>query len=154
QAQLIWNGTPQPVQIFSTAGHSPGDTYALAVQEMTPVTTTGLYPWELLVTAMFPDGSTITQDFTGSAQEVSNDASPYAPGWSLAGVDQLVPGPGGVLWVYGSGGSRFFAQGPGSTFVSPSNDFGSLVKNPDGTFTYTAKNQVRWRFNSQGHLLA
>jgi RHS repeat-associated protein len=150
QVQLTWNGTPQPAVTYSTAGHNPGDTYALAVQVSTPVTTTGVYPWQLQITATFSDGSVLTQVCSGSAAVVANDTSPYGAGWSLAGVDQLVPVTGGVLWVYGSGGSRFFTKGPGNTFVSPANDFGTLVQNGDGSFTYTAKDQIQTHFDSQG----
>jgi hypothetical protein len=86
QAQLTWNGAPQPVVTFSTAGHSPGDTYALAVQLGTPVTTTGLYPWQLQVTITLPDSSTFSNTFSDYAQVVANDASPFGPGWSMSGL--------------------------------------------------------------------
>src|SRR5262249_4113141 len=36
-------------------------------------------------------------------------------------------------------------------YTSPANDFGTLVKNANGTFTYTAKNQWKWNFNSSGY---
>ena len=85
---------------------------------------------------------------------VANGPSdPYGQGWSVGGTAQLVPdGKGGFFWVDGDGGSRDFQAGNGTTFVSPPNDFGTLVKNGNGTFTYTDPQQVKWNFNSQGQL--
>ncbi len=41
----------------------------------------------------------------------------------------------GVLWVYGSGGWRFFPSLGGNRYLSPPDDFGTLVKNLDGSWT-------------------
>ena len=61
-----------------------------------------------------------------------------ARGWSVGGTAQLIPdGNGGYFWVDGNGGTRDFEAGNGTTFVSPPNDLGTLVKNSNGTFTYT-----------------
>src|SRR5262249_50804912 len=119
----------------------------------TPVTTTGLYPWTLKVVTKLSSGASLTSTTSGVAAVVVNTNSPFGAGWSMAGVDQLVAVSGGVILVYGHGGSRYFAQGGGNTYVSPSNDFGSLVKNGDGSYTYTAKDQVRYNYTSQGRLV-
>src|SRR5262249_47895561 len=69
---------------------------------------------------------------------------------------RAAPGvPAGVLWVYGSGQSRFF-QGPvGGPFQSPPNDFGTLVQAPaGGPYTYTAKDDTEWLFDSLGRLIS
>ena len=57
-----------------------------------------------------------------------------------------------IIWVDGNGGSREFQAGNGTTFVSPPNDLGTLVKNGNGTYTYTDPQQDKWNFNSQGQL--
>jgi len=57
-----------------------------------------------------------------------------------------------MMWVYGAGGSRFFAAAYGNNFTSPDNDLGSLVRNYNSSYTYTAKNQIKWNFNSSGQL--
>src|SRR5207253_3073536 len=71
-------------------------------------------------------------------------------GWTLAGMDQLVSISGGVIWVYGSGGFRVFT-GTSGTLTNPANDFGTLVKNGDGSYTYTGKDQWQEKFNSSGY---
>ena len=61
-------------------------------------------------------------------------------------------GDSGVLYAYGSGGSRFFQDAGGGSYTSPPEDFGTLVRNADQSFTYTAKDQVVSHFTSQGLL--
>ncbi len=138
--------------VFTTTG-SAGTTYLLPVQVSTPVTATGLYDWSLTLTATFSSGGPITRVVSGQAAVVVRDqaSNPFGPGWSVAGLDQLVPVADGVLYVYGSGGSRFFA-GSGPTYTSPLNDFGTLVRNVDNTYTYTSRDQVQWNFDGNGQL--
>ena len=59
-----------------------------------------------------------------------------------------------MLWVNGSGDARFFSgSGTGAqTYSSPAEDFGTLVRNSDLTFTYTAKDQTKANFNTLGQL--
>src|SRR5207253_1320290 len=97
---------------------------------------------------------TLTQTVSGSLPVVVNGSSdPFGQGWSVAGLDQLVSVTGGVLWVYGSGGARFFADLGSGSFLSPANDFGTLTQNTTThVYTYTAKDQVQWSFDSGGNL--
>src|SRR5262249_32678888 len=144
QAQLTWNGgTPQSAVTFGTSGHSASDTYTLAVQVASPVTTTGLYYWQLSVQVTPSVGNAYTLFLSGTAAVVATDtADPFGPGWSLAGLDRLLTvtmpygGPTGVLWEYGSGQTRFFQALGNGQFVSPLNDMGSLSQAvPNGTYT-------------------
>src|SRR5262249_3608794 len=57
-------------------------------------------------------------------------------------------GQGGLMWVDGNGGVRDFQAGNGTTFVSPSNDFGTLIKTGSGTFTYTDPQQIKRNFTT------
>src|SRR5262249_35132002 len=58
-----------------------------------------------------------------------------------------------VLWVTGAGDSRVFTRDAnGVTFIGPPEDFGSLVQNPDGSFTYTDNYQDVSQFNAAGQL--
>ena len=149
QAQLTFNGTLQTAVTFSTSGHSAGDTYTIDTQAASAVTITGAYSWSLTIKTFY-SGETDTNTTSGTAYAVVQSA--LAAGWSIAGIDQLVPVSGGILYVYGSGGFRFFATGSGSTYVSPANDFGTLVANVGGSYTYTAENQTHYNFNSSGLL--
>ena len=154
QVTLTWNGTSQPPVTFQTTGHSPGDTYLLSVQVANPVTATGAYPWSVSIQANCSGGNDIVTRRSGIADVVVNGPTdPYGQGWSVGGTAKLVSdGKGGYFWVDGNGGSRDFQAGNGTTFVSPPNDFGTLVKNGNGTYTYTDPQQVKWNFNSQGQL--
>jgi RHS repeat-associated protein len=44
------------------------------------------------------------------------------------------------------------ASGLAGRYISPRKDFGTLVKNGDGSYTYTAKDKITWHFSSQGQL--
>jgi YD repeat-containing protein len=136
---------------FQTTGHAAGDSYLLAMQVPNVVTQTGLYPWEMTVTIDYADGP-ITVTASGLAAVVVEDQNnPLGAGWAIAGIDHLVNTPYGVLWVTGTGDSRTFLRS-GGTLVSPANDFGTLVQNADGSFTYTAKDQTQEDFDATGLL--
>ena len=49
------------------------------------------------------------------------------------------------------GGSRFFARSGINTFMSPPNDFGTLIQT--GGFNYTTKDQTRWIYDASGRLV-
>src|SRR5438309_4019062 len=149
--QLTWNhGTPQTAVNFSTTGHSAGDVYLLDAQVASAVASTGAYPWSITITATV-SGNPIARTVSGTAYVVvSPFLNPLLVGWSIAGVDQLVPVSGAIMWVYGSGGLRVFT-GSGPTYVSPPNAFGTPVKNGDNTFTYTSKDHWKWNFNTSGY---
>src|SRR5262249_33595850 len=70
-------------------------------------------------------------------------------------LDSIVSASGGVLYVYGAGGSRFFSGTPGwggGDYTSPANDFGVLHKNADGSYVYTDPQQNKANFDSSGKI--
>src|SRR5207302_4979010 len=82
---------------------------------------------------------------------VNGSGATDGQGWSIGGVDSLVSVTGGVLWVYGTGGSRFFGSLGSGAFLSPPSDMGTLTQSLiDSTYTYTAKDQTQWKFDSGG----
>jgi hypothetical protein len=116
------------------------------------VTTTNLYPWKLEVKGNYSNGNVFDRIVSGSSYVVINDPSwPYGYGWTLSGVDRLVPVTNGVEWLYGSGGTRFFNGGP-IIYNRPPNDFGTLNGNGDGSYTYVSKQRFRWDFDVNGIL--
>src|SRR5205823_1295745 len=128
--RLTWNGQAQPWVSFGTNGHHPGDVYLLPVQVASPVANTGVYPWTVEIQATLPGNQLIRQLVAGTSPVVVNrNANQFAvaagslnAGWSLAGLDQLVPVNGGVLWVSGdTGGSRYFSSTSGASYLSPPN---------------------------------
>jgi RHS repeat-associated protein len=150
--QLTWDGTAQTAQSVSFSGFSPGDVINVASQVSTAVTGTGHHSWSEAVT--IPGHGTTT--LTGTAYVAAEDSSPFGAGWTFSPVDKLVSipsdssGPAGMLRVYGTGEWRFF-QGSGP-YTSPAGDNGTLVKNMDGSFTYTTPDGRKDQFNSSGLL--
>jgi YD repeat-containing protein len=161
-ATLTWDyGTAhqvvQPGIVFHTTGHSAGDTYLLAVQVASPVTQAGLHPYLLTLEADYAGSGPVTVTSSGTAAVVVADqANPLGAGWGIDGLDRLFPTSDGtgVLWASGAGDCRAFTGGsPGATtFTSTPGDFGTLVRNADGSFTYTAKDQTKEFFSAAGLL--
>jgi RHS repeat-associated protein len=149
--QLTFNGVAGGTMTYSTSGLSPGDTFVLASQSPTTITTTGRYGWSLTVAV---PGQT-TQVLTGAAYVVTQDGSPFGAGWTFSPVDTLVNvpadanGPAGQLRVYGTGEWRFYQDLGGGAFQSPAGDSGTLSQT-GGTFTYSTPDGRTWTFNSSG----
>jgi hypothetical protein len=88
--------------------------------------------------ATFSNRGSVARVISANALVVANGSSdPFGYGWGLVGLDQLVAVSGGMMWVTGNGGVRFFS-GSGGTYTSPANDFGTLGKNGDNTYTRTS----------------
>jgi RHS repeat-associated protein len=150
-AQLTFNGVNGSTVLYSTSGFSPGDTFVLALQSPTTITTTGRYGWSVTVSV---PGQT-PQTVTGAAYVVAQDASPFGAGWTFSPVDTLVSiaadsnGPAGVLRVFGTGEWRFYQSLGGGAFQSPAGDNGTLSQT-GGTYTYSTPDGRTWTFNSSG----
>jgi RHS repeat-associated protein len=129
-----------------------GQAITLAAAVTSGVTQTGAYNWSATVTLTFANQTTTQVSTSGTAVVVARDGSPYGAGWWIDGLDQLYAVTGGVLWVTGAGDSRFFTAAGGGTFISPAEDFGTLVQNGNGTYTYTAKDKTLYNFTSGGLL--
>ena len=150
QITLTFNGVPQAAVVVPLMGVQPGQALTVAVQVDNAVTATGLYNWSATLVFTIPGHANQQVTKTGTAAVVVRDGSAYGAGWGLDGVSQLVSVTGGVLWVTGAGDSRFFAE-VGGVFSSPAEDFGSLVQNPDHSYTYTAKDETAIHFNAAGY---
>jgi RHS repeat-associated protein len=151
QLQTTFNGGSPSAWVNFTPPSGSGQTYAMGSQ-LPAVSSSGEY--SALLHAYAYNGSTTEDYFSGPLVVVDlRVSSPFGPGWSMAGIDQLLPlGNVGAVMYYGSGEpARWFAMN-GSSYVSPSDDFGTLVKNADTSFTYTSKHGVKWNFNPSGAL--
>jgi RHS repeat-associated protein len=114
-----------------------------------------VYPWSATVTVTKQGGGQVQVNASGYVPVVVRDSSVYGAGFGIDGIPQLFPisangtVPAGLLWVSGDGSYRFFTgSGP---YTNPE-DFGSLVKNGNGTFTYTSKTQTAYNFSTAGLL--
>jgi RHS repeat-associated protein len=146
---LTWNnGTPQSAVTFTSPGADTS--WIFGVQVSSAVSSTGLYPWSMTINMHFSSLGDIVRTVTGNALVVVNNGA-FGNGWSIDGFNSLVAVSGGEMMVFGSGGARLFT-GSGGTYTSPANDYGTLVKNGDNTFTYTAKDQTQWNYDTSGNL--
>jgi hypothetical protein len=153
QAQLTWDGTAQGWVTFATTNHSRGDTYAVALQANSAVTTMRMVSWQIEVKANLSGGGTVDLTNSGTALVPGIGTSQaFGAGWSLAGLDRIVNGTSGVMFVYGAGEARYFQGVSGtSNYTSPLNDFGTLTGSSTAGWTYTAKDQSKEYFNTAGY---
>ena len=78
-------------------------------------------------------------------------AAARCSGVVIAGVSRLVTTTGGVIWKNGEGYGRFFSGNTG-TYINPAGEYGTFVKNLDGTYTYTSSGGLYTvNFNSSGY---
>jgi hypothetical protein len=111
QAALTWNGSTQSTVTFS-AGFRMS---VIDLQVATPVSASGLYPFDVQVSAY--SGGVLQGDGPWDPSGVlpvivNGSSSPVSYGWQM-GVDQLIPVSSGVIWAYGSGG-RWSSPNPPS----------------------------------------
>jgi RHS repeat-associated protein len=144
-ATLIFNSVTQTALTYNSlpAGTVPGDTLYLTLQDSTVITTSSLYPWSVQLQLTTPT-TTVNETLSGNQYVVAEDNSQLGSGWTMSGVDQLVPIPGvGMLRIYGSGGARIYTGGP--IYTSPPGDPGTLILS-GGSYTYTLPNGQVWTF--------
>ena len=100
-----------------------------------------------------PSGSTVT--YSGTATLINQSSSAFGDGWTLDGLEQIIPASGGVILSEGGwGASLWFSGSPGSgggTYTTPAGDFSTLVKNGDGSYTRTLPTGDEVTFNSGGY---
>lgn len=109
QATLIVGGVTRSTQTWAGTNWSPGTTRRIAVGYDALADATGSYAYSLAVTKLV-NGSLLTvRTDTGHVVIVNRSASPFGPGWWLAGLDQLLPlADGSKLFVGGDGSARIY----------------------------------------------
>lgn len=97
----------------------PGDTARVAVAYDASSLATGVYAYNLEVTAYYPGGtSDVLYSRNGRTSVVNRIDSPFGRGWWLAGLEQLVPvGEEEQLLVGGDGSTRIYRLITGSSTV-------------------------------------
>src|ERR1017187_9485916 len=153
--QLTWDGSTQSPVYFSPYGAT--SPLVMAVESSTAVAQTGRYDWRVDVTVT-ASGTNYTGSFTGRSSIVVQDSSvsgqkdPYGAGWGIAGGGRLVSVSDGIMYVYGTGESRFFANDGSGGYITPAGDFGTLVATTAG-FTYTANGSIEEKFDANGMMV-
>ena len=102
-------------------------------------------------------GTPTTFTYTGNAtvENAAEDAtfSALGAGWTVGGLEKIIPATGGVILDEGSGSVAWFSGsfgGGGGTYTSPAGTFSTLVLNSGGTYTLTETDGTKENFNSSG----
>src|SRR5439155_5716648 len=95
---------------------------------------TGVYPMDILVSALYAGGSLLTNDVATKLTVVNETNAAVAGAWTLAGIERLyLQADSGAVLTEGDGGAVYFAHMPGA-YVSPGGEFSKLVlSNLSGT---------------------
>jgi RHS repeat-associated protein len=103
-------------------------------------------------------GTTLSGSFStqeSGALVVNTSKSSFGSGWSLAGSQEVVPNSDGSALVVQGDGTRLLFDAPttpGSPYVAPDDEFSTLVRHADGTFTRTMTDQTVYTFNAANQL--
>ena len=85
---------------------------------------------------------------TGELIHVNSLNSVFGAGWGIAGLKEIVENPdGSVLIINGDGSELHFRSDGMGGYLSPPDDFSTLVKRVDGRFERTHTDQKIERFN-------
>jgi RHS repeat-associated protein len=153
-ATLTFNGTAGTTYYYNTSQLTPGDVQQVALQANASSLGTGRYSYSVQLVDEYSTPTTTT--YTGTATVLNESTSAFGAGWTLAGLEQIIPASGGViltnggtsLWFSGSFGSG------GGTFTDPAGEFSTLTLNSNGTFTRTLTDGTQITFNSAGYQTA
>jgi len=150
--QLTFNGTAGATSYYDTSLFNPGDVTQVALQADATALATGRYDYTVTVGDV--RGPTTTSTAAGTATVVNEAANPFGAGWTLAGLERVVPAAGGVVLTLGAGRSLWFAgsfASGGGAYTSPAGEFSTLTQNADGTYTRALTDGTRLGFNAGGY---
>jgi RHS repeat-associated protein len=156
-AQLTFDGTAGSTEFYNTSGLQPGDIVQVGLQANATSLDTGVYPYTMTI-AEIRSGTPTTFTYTGNAtvENAAKDStfSALGAGWTVSGLERLIPVTGGVILDEGSGSVALFSGSFGSgggTYTSPAGTFSTLVLNSGGTsYTLTETDGTKLSFNSSG----
>jgi RHS repeat-associated protein len=114
------------------------------------VGSTGVYPLEILVSALHTGGPVTTTIPTKLVVVNEVDAA-IARGWTLAGISRLHQQADGSALVTQGDGSAVYFWNVGGTFVAPPGEFSSLTGGGGWTRSYLDSTKIV--FNSQGRMI-
>ena len=118
--------------------------------------TTGLYSYRLDIYKDLGSGPVLVRADTGHLVVVNRSASPFNPGWWLAGLERLIPqADGSLLYIGGDGSSRLYAAVPGRTdmWSAPQVDRRDWIKLISGQYSQFLRGGVRVQYSSTGQHL-
>ena len=135
EAQLTFNGTPQTAYYYNTSSLQPGDIQQIALQANASALSTGRYAYTVNIYDL-RNGVPTTFTYNDTATVINESKDPtfsaLGAGWTVSGLNKIIPAGGGVILDEGDGSSLWFTGSFGSgggTFTSPAGDFSTLVEN-------------------------
>ncbi len=142
---------------YSATGVTAGASYRFAAQIDASSLATGRYESQITITEQYSDGSQqMLSDYR--QQDVLNwTQSPFdlGPGWSLSGVDYLVPDAAGASLVQGDGAMAYFWSNGDGAYRSEAGPYAfmTLAGSTASGFTLTGTSGTKETFDGQGELL-
>jgi len=87
---------------YNPSSLNPGDWMLIALQANGSGLASGRYNWQINLTANYTNPANVTYSgafdlITSSTTPTTYTNNPFGPGWSLAGVERLIPVTGGVI---------------------------------------------------------
>ncbi len=152
-ATLTFNSIVGTTYYYDTSSFNPGDVQQIALQATgTSSLATGRYSYSVQIVDHGTALTTIT--LTGTTTILNESSSPFGDGWSLDGLEQVIPETGGVILSLGGGSSLWYTGSFGSgggTYTNPPGQFDTLVKNSNSSYTDTLADGTQVTFSSGGY---
>ena len=155
-AQLTFDGTAGSTYYYNTSSLRAGDIVQIGQQANATALDSGSYPYTMTIVDSPGSGpTTFTYTGTATVENAAQDPtlSALGAGWTINGLNKIIPATGGVLLDVGGGSVLWFSGSFGSgggTYTSPAGDFSTLVLNSNGTYTRTLTDGNRQNFASTG----
>ena len=150
-ATLTFNSTAGTTWYYNTSSFIAGDVQQIALQANATSLSTGRYSYSVQVVDERSTNTTST--YSGTATVLNQSTSAFGDGWTLQGLEQVIPATGGVILTLGDNGeSLWFSGSPGvgGNYTSPAGDFSTLTKTSTG-YTRTLTDGTQITFNSSGY---
>jgi YD repeat-containing protein len=152
--QLTFNSSALTTYYYDTSLLNPGDVQQIALEATNATTfTTNRYAYSAQVVDIGTTNTTST--YSGTTTLLNYSGNAFGAGWTLQGLEQIIPETGGVILDLGQGGRTLWFTGSfgsgGGTFTDQAGEFSTLVQNSGGSYTETLTDGTQITFNSGGY---
>lgn len=139
-------------------GWTAGVARRIAVSFDASALATGVYPYNVVFTSIYADGTTSVSSINGMTVPVVNRgdaANPWGKGWWLAGLEQLYPqADGSILWVGGDGSPRHYRVAGTGTWVATPYTRADTLRLVAGEYVRALPARGEVHFDAAGHHVA
>ena len=154
-ADLIVGGTVRRHGRWNAASWSPGALRRIALNWQNTLPT-GAYPYTIEV-ANWYGATAYRASAADTAIIVNRGASPYRPGWWIAGLEslaKLAPDTMQLLWIGGDGSTRIYRPAGTNVWKAEAVDRPDSLTHSGGTYTRHLPGGIRVRFDASGRHVA